>query len=102
MNPDAKYREMSLVYPEDTRRPDALEGEQYIVIRYHSDFSFGEVVTLFKNDRSTCPYFVSDRITSMTPISWHKLAPVDTRSVTELDGQVAKVKKRIVLQGIHV
>lgn len=104
MNPDTKYYEMPLVYPEDTRRPDAEEGEQYIVIRYHSNFSFGEIVTLFRNDKSTCPYFVSDRVIGMTPVSWHKLAPVNTTSVakSELDGQLAKVKKQVILQGTYV
>ena len=92
-----KYQQQPSVF-EDDRRPEAKEGEKYIVNKYCSSFELGQIIVLTDNDGSSCPCFQKDgNIGSEYCVSWHKLIPYNN----SIDGQLAKIKKRVVLQGTY-
>lgn len=96
---ETKYQQQPSVF-EDGCRPEAKEGEKYIVNKYCTSFELGQVIVLTGNDGSSCPYFQKDgNIGSEYCVSWHKLLPYNNSS--SIDGQLAKIKKRVVLQGIY-
>lgn len=100
MNPD--YSKIPAVYESGMRRLEAKEGEQYILIRPHSIFPIGTIVTLEENDGPLCPYFTAEGFRDRCPVLWSKLAPVSSiTSTSESDGQIAKVKKLSIIKGTY-